>query len=73
MHLFDHVKNSHHLIGVFIGNDLVGIIGIHVNDRNGIVKHIAVLEEHRNQGIAKKMINHVVSYFFCERRQCVGG
>lgn len=54
---------DHHLIGGFIGSKLVSVIGLHVEDDRCIIKHIAVLEEHRNKGIGKQIIRYAAEFF----------
>lgn len=57
---------NHCLIGAIINDKLVGAIGIKLNKNTATIKHISVLEEFRNQGIAKKLIQHVIEHFSLE-------
>jgi GNAT superfamily N-acetyltransferase len=57
---------KHHLLGAFIGEILIGVIGIEITKETGIIKHIAVLAEHRMKGIGKKLIIYSISYFLLE-------
>jgi ribosomal protein S18 acetylase RimI-like enzyme len=55
-------KDSY-IIGYFIDDKLIAIIGIKVEFSKALIKHISVLEEFRSQGIAKKLVQHVIEYF----------
>ncbi len=54
---------NNHLIGAFFNDILIGIIGIEISNKNGIIKHIAVSKENQMQGIGKQLIIHVANYF----------
>ncbi len=54
---------NHHLIGAFINGILIGIIGIEISDKNGVIKHIAVLAKYRMQNVAKQLIIYIAHYF----------
>lgn len=61
--LENYQDEDHYLMGAMINDSLVGIIGIKLNKNTAIIKHISVLEEFRNQGIAKKLIQYIIDYF----------
>lgn len=52
-----------HLLGCFISDSLVGIIGLEIEGSIGTIRHIAVIKEYRNKGIGKKMIEYAAHYF----------
>lgn len=54
--------DDHCLIGAIINDSLVGIIGIKLNKNTATIKHISILEEFRKQGIAKKLVQHVMDH-----------
>ncbi|QFF98665.1 N-acetyltransferase [Psychrobacillus glaciei] len=41
--------------------DLVGIVGVRMQDSNGIIQHISVNPSHRGEGIGKEMIQNLPS------------
>ncbi|WP_052458477.1 GNAT family N-acetyltransferase [Rickettsia asembonensis] len=52
-----------HLIGCFIEENLIGIIGIEVLSIQAIIRHISVLKTFRSQGIGKQLILYIISHF----------
>ncbi|QQV74763.1 hypothetical protein H6P87_00303 [Rickettsia tillamookensis] len=56
-----------HLIGCFIEENLIGIIGIEVLPMQAIIKHISVLKTFRSQGIGKQLILYIISHFALKR------
>ena len=54
---------GHHLIGGFIGSQLVSVIVLSIEDGRSIIRHIAVHDAYRNQGIGKRIITHVLKFF----------
>lgn len=55
---------SHHLIGCFIQNKVVGIIGFEIKGpRVALIKHLAVLGNYRGQGIARALVNEVIKRY----------
>lgn len=55
--------DDHRLIGTIINDRIVGIIGIKLNKNTAIIKHISILESFRKQGIARKLVQHIIDYF----------
>lgn len=53
----------HFLIGSFLEENLVGVIGIEIKDSKAIIKHLSVLEKYRTQGIGKGMVNYIINQF----------
>ncbi|TQR21067.1 GNAT family N-acetyltransferase [Psychrobacillus vulpis] len=39
--------------------DLVGIVGVRMNDTDGIIQHISVSPSHRGEGVGKEMIQNL--------------
>lgn len=39
--------------------DILGIIGVRLDDNQAIIQHISVTPSHRNQGIGRKMIEEI--------------
>jgi GNAT superfamily N-acetyltransferase len=54
---------NHYIIGGFLDNKLVGIIGNEINNNSAIIKHLSVLSEFRNQSIGSKLIQYISNYF----------
>ncbi|HAU4213858.1 TPA: GNAT family N-acetyltransferase [Legionella pneumophila] len=61
--LLSYTQLGQHLIGAFLKNDLVGVIGLHLEESFAIIRHIAVIEAYRNQGIGKNMLMYVLNHF----------
>lgn len=55
---------GHYLVGSFEANRLIGVVGLEIQGKTGIIKHIAVLPTYRLQGIGKALIKHVIDHFF---------
>jgi GNAT superfamily N-acetyltransferase len=51
------------LIGCFLAEKLVGIIGVKNNNNHLIIRHISVLEEFQQTGIRTRLINYVIDHF----------
>ncbi|WP_419420713.1 GNAT family N-acetyltransferase [Legionella sp. D16C41] len=56
-------QKEHYLIGGFIDNHLIAIIGIYLEGNLGVIKHLAVVENYRRQGIAWQLIKEVIHSF----------
>lgn len=56
-------NKNHYIIGSFLDNKLVGIIGTEINNNSAIIKHLSVLSEFRNQSIGSKLIQYISNYF----------
>lgn len=56
-------NKNHYIIGGFLDDRLVGIIGIEINNNSAIIKHLSVLSEFRNQSIGSKLIQYISNYF----------
>lgn len=54
---------DHHLVGCYDEEKLVGVVGLQVDGNHGVIKHIAVLEPYRNQGIGKSLITELLKRF----------
>ena len=54
---------GHHLIGGFISGQLIAVIGLYIEDGHGVIRHIAVHDGHRNQGIGMRIITYVLEFF----------
>lgn len=61
--LENYQAEDHYLMGAIINDKLVGIIGIKLNKNTATIKHISVLEEFRKQGIARKLVQHLMDHF----------
>ncbi|HHJ0490492.1 TPA: GNAT family N-acetyltransferase [Legionella pneumophila] len=61
--LLSYTQPGQHLVGAFLKNDLVGVIGLHLEESFAIIRHIAVTEACRNQGIGKNMLMYVLNHF----------
>lgn len=51
------------MIGCFLAEKLVGIIGVKNNNNHLIIRHISVLEEFQQTGIRTRLINYVIDHF----------
>ncbi len=60
-------KVDHHLMGSFIENKLIGVIGIIIKDDCGTIRHIAVCHDHRKKGIGKILIRNTLGHFLLKR------
>ncbi len=53
-----------HLDGAWVDQDLVGAIGIQPGEgTSGEIRHIAVLREHRRQGVGTELVRHVFAQY----------
>ncbi|HAT7869366.1 TPA: GNAT family N-acetyltransferase [Legionella pneumophila] len=64
--LLSYTQSGQHLVGAFLKNDLVGVIGLHLEESFAIIRHIAVIEVYRNQGIGKNMLMYVLNHFLIQ-------
>lgn len=57
-------QNEHYVfIGAFLDNtqeEMVGFVDINIIDDEGYISNIGVLEQHRNKGVAKLLINEII-------------
>ncbi|MDF3047211.1 MAG: uncharacterized protein K0R73_329 [Candidatus Midichloriaceae bacterium] len=53
---------GHELIGAFIDDVLVGVIGLLKADKNITIGHISVLPQFQRRGMGSLLINHVKSH-----------
>lgn len=51
---------NHLLIGAFLSDNLIGIIGYMLYDKQATIRHLNVLENFRNQGVGKELIQALV-------------
>ncbi len=56
-------EHAHHFMGAYSEENLVGIVGLHIHETHGIIKHIAILESYQKQGIGKALITEVIKHF----------
>jgi|GEM_PF-1591978 len=56
-------NDNYYIIGCFIDDRLIAIIGIELISSKASINHISVLEEFRSQGIAKQLIQYVIEKF----------
>ncbi|HJD55365.1 MAG TPA: GNAT family N-acetyltransferase [Rickettsia endosymbiont of Pyrocoelia pectoralis] len=56
-------NNNRHLIGCFIKQNLIGIIGVQILPTQSTIRHISVLKTFRSQGIGKQLILYIVDHF----------
>lgn len=61
--LLSYTQPGQHLVGAFLNNELIGVIGLHLDEGLGAIRHIAVTEACRNQGIGKNMLMYVLNHF----------
>jgi len=54
---------THHLIGAFVEHNLIGMIGITIQDEKIIINHLAILDEYRTNGFGKRLICYIVDNF----------
>ncbi|CDQ19444.1 riboflavin biosynthesis RibT protein [Halobacillus karajensis] len=50
--------------------DIIGAVGVRVEDGKAIIQHVSVNPSHRNAGIGKQMIHRVRDHFKGEREVC---
>ena len=51
------------LLGAFVDQNLVGVIGVENKASNAIIKHLSVLEPFRRKGFGKALVLHIAKYF----------
>ena len=56
-------KPNRYLIGCWQTNRIIGMIGLEIGGAAGVIKHIAVLPEHRLQGVGKALIKNAMDQF----------
>jgi hypothetical protein len=56
-------ETGHYLLGLYREGKLMGLIGLHVCENKGMIKHIAVLESYQRKGIGKTLITEVIRRF----------
>jgi ribosomal protein S18 acetylase RimI-like enzyme len=61
--ILSYAKFGQYLIGAFLNNELVGLVGLHLDGDFAAIRHIAVNERYRKQGIGKEMLKYVLNYF----------
>jgi ribosomal protein S18 acetylase RimI-like enzyme len=62
--LSSYEDEGHYIFGAFIDENIVGIIGICLNNTiESVIRHISVTPQFRRQGIAKQLILHVINHF----------
>lgn len=58
---------ANHIIGSFVNEKLIGIIGFEFAAEQIIVKHIAVLSEYRSMGVGKELIKYIENNFIVNK------
>jgi len=56
-------RDDRRLIGCFLDQKLLGVIGVELSCLEVTIKHISVLENFRLQGIGKQLIQYAMNYF----------
>ena len=56
-------KSNQYLIGCFLGEKLMGIVGFKVHNNEITIRHISVLAEFQRKGIGAMLINYVKDHF----------
>jgi ribosomal protein S18 acetylase RimI-like enzyme len=57
-------ESDHYLVGCFVENKLVGVIGFEITDAHkAVIRHLAVDEHCRGQGIGKKLIEDIAKRY----------
>lgn len=52
-------KSSNWHLYLWREDDILGAIGIRLDEANAVIQHITVNPSHRNQGIGRKMVNEI--------------
>lgn len=58
--LHSYQKPNQSLIGAFSSENLIGVVGFEKKDMHVTIKHISVVNEFRNNGIAKSLIRCLI-------------
>ncbi|MBA2650006.1 MAG: GNAT family N-acetyltransferase [Legionella sp.] len=61
--LLSYTQPGHHLIGAFLKTELVAVVGLQFEENHAIIKHIAVAQNNRTQGLGKAMLIYVLFHF----------
>lgn len=61
--ILSYAKPGQYLIGAFLNNELMVLAGIYLDGDSAAIRHIAVNERYRKQGIGKRMLKYVLNYF----------
>lgn len=56
-------NDNENLYGAFLNQTLVGIVGFHINQHQATIRHLAVLEMYRKQGVGKQLVQNIVKEF----------
>lgn len=56
-------NNNQYLIGCFIEQNLIGVIGVEILPSYATIRHISVLQNFRSQGIGQQLILHITKHF----------
>lgn len=61
--LLSYKEAGHYLLGCYREHKLIGLIGINIEDTEGIVNHIAVFETSQRKGVGMRLITEVRNRF----------
>ena len=56
-------SDDRRLIGCFLDQKLIGVIGVELSCPEATIKHISVLDNFRSQGIGKQLIHYAIICF----------
>jgi len=56
-------NNNQYLIGYFIEQNLIGILGVEILSTQANIRHISVLQNFRSQRIGKQLILYITKHF----------
>lgn len=57
---------DNHLVGYFVGVNLVGVIGLEISQASATIQHISVLPNYQSNSIGKKLVLYVMQHFSLE-------
>ncbi|HLR73975.1 MAG TPA: GNAT family N-acetyltransferase [Virgibacillus sp.] len=63
-------KSSNWHLYLWREDDILGAIGIRLDEANAVIQHITVNPSHRNQGIGRKMVNEIKKMYADQYRLC---
>ncbi|MEW6620705.1 MAG: arsenic resistance N-acetyltransferase ArsN2 [bacterium] len=58
----DIANHLHHFMVAKTGNDLIGVIGLEVYEKVGLLRSLAITDDYRGRGIAKAVYTRILAY-----------
>ncbi|UOR12412.1 GNAT family N-acetyltransferase [Halobacillus amylolyticus] len=66
----EYETNSSWYLFLWKEEDILGTIGVRIEEGEAVIQHVSVSPSHRNLGIGKKMYHHVCKHFEKEYLVC---